>query len=119
MTSRRVVRPLVLNALLNHVGLPVTLEQLTSHMPVGTSPETVQSCVRNIMKDGELEITVLARGKTWRLESPLRPIYCEAVPVSEPEPTTSLGLFEQVGEMADGNLVVRDEANRLYVLRPL
>lgn len=118
MTSRRVIRPLVVEFLLERVGQPLNLVQITRGMPAGTSPESVQTCLRNIMRDGELEITVLARGKSWRLESLERPIHCEA-PAPEPEPATSLGLFEQVGEMADGNLVVRDEANRLYVLQPL
>lgn len=113
--TKRVIRPYVADFLVRHVGQVVTLQQITKVMPAGTSPESVQTCVRNLIIAGELEITVIARGKSWRLESLERPDLAEAAaPVQEQ--SQSLGSISLVGKMADGTMVVKDEDGRLYRL---
>lgn len=115
MATRRVIRPYLVEFLLNHVGQPVTLEQVTKAMPRGTSPESVQTALRNLVHGGDLELTVLARGKSWRLESVERPDVCEAAaPVQEQD--GALCSISLVGTMSDGTLVVKDEDGRLYRL---
>lgn len=113
--AKRVIRPYVADFLVKHVGQVVTLQQITKGMPAGTSPEAVQTCVRNLIIAGDLEITVIARGKSWRLESLERPDMVEAAaPVQEQD--GALCSISLVGTMSDGTLVVKDEDGRLYRL---
>ena len=115
MATRRVIRPYLVEFLLNHVGQPVTLEQITKGMPRGTESDSVQSGMRNLINSGELEITVLARGKSWRLESVERPWPIEAAaPVDEL--SSALDTIELVGTMQDGTVVVKDGDGQLYRL---
>lgn len=115
MAKRRVIRPYVADFLVKHVGQVVTLQQITYGMPAGISPEAVQTCMRNLILDRELEITVIARGKSWRLESVERPGSTDAAALGQ-EQGQSLGSISLVGKMADGTLVVKDEDGRLYRL---
>lgn len=115
MATRRVLRPYLVEFMLNHVGQPVTLEQITKGMPRGTESDSVQTGMRNLINSGELEITVLARGKSWRLESVERPWPVEAAAPTQ-EQSDSLCSIELVGTMSDGTIVVKDGDGHLYRL---
>ena len=110
--KRTIVEPSVIEILLGHQGVPITLDEIMDGLPAGAQEASVRSVMRRLVEGDKMDITVLSRGNSWRLESNNKP---------EPKPDTSksLGLFEQVGEMQDGSLVVRDERNRLYSLKAL
>src|SRR3546814_154111 len=109
---RMIVEPTVVEILRGNLGVVVTLEDLMGRLPRGANPASVRGVMRRLVEGDKMDVTVISRGNSWRLES-------LAKPESKPDAGKSLGLFEQVGEMQDGSLVVRDEANRLYALKAL
>jgi hypothetical protein len=114
--ARISVRPGVIETLLAYEGQVITLADLLENLPRGAQAASVRSAMRHLIEGGEMDITVIAAGNTWRLNSLVKPDLSEK---ANPSAGKSLGLFEQVGEMQDGSLVVRDESNRLYALKAL
>lgn len=114
--KRMIVEPTVVEVLRGSMGVVVTLDDLMARLPKGANPASVRGVMRRLVEGDKMDVTVISRGNSWRLESLSRPDLSEK---ANPDAGKSLGLFEQVGEMQDGSLVVRDEANRLYALRAL
>lgn len=114
--KRMIVEPTVVEVLRGSMGVVVTLDDLMARLPKGANPASVRGVMRRLVEGDKMDVTVISRGNSWRLESLSRPDLSEK---ANPDSGKSLGLFEQVGEMQDGSLVVRDETNRLYALRAL
>lgn len=114
--ARMVVRPKIIETLLAYEGQIITLSDLMEALPNGANSASVRSVMRQLAESGDMDITVIAAGNSWRLNSLQKPDLSEK---ANPSAGKSLGLFEQVGEMQDGSLVVRDEDNRLYALKAL
>lgn len=114
--QRMSVEPKVVAFLRMNAGIVVTLDDLMGYLPSGANPASVRGAMRRLVEGEELDISVVSRGNSWRLESLGKPDTDEK---ANPNAGKSLGLFEQVGEMQDGSLVVRDEDNRLYALKAL
>lgn len=108
------VEPRIVEILLASRGRVVTLQELMNALPKGAHEGSVRSVMRRL--PDRMDITVISRGNSWRLEGESSPELNEK---ANPDAGKSLGLFEQVGERQDGTLVVRDEANRLYELKAL
>lgn len=108
------VEPKVVEHLLANRGRIVTLSDIMRALPPGAHEGTVRSVMRRLPE--RMDLTVISRGNSWRLEAETSPDVSEK---ANPNAGKSLGLFEQVGEMQDGSLVVRDEENRLYALKAL
>lgn len=114
--KRMIVEPLVVEILRGNLGVVVTLDDIMSRLPRGANPASVRGVMRRLVEGPVMDVSVISRGNSWRLESLSKPEMSEK---ANPDAGKSLGLFEQVGEMQDGSLVVRDEANRLYALKAL
>ena len=112
--KRIVVEPRVVEFMLANRGRIVTIQELMNTLPPGAQAASVRNVVRRLME--RMDITVISAGNSWRLEADTKPDTSEK---ANPDAGKSLGLFEQVGEMQDGSLVVRDEQNRLYALKAL
>jgi len=108
------VEPRIVEILLASRGRVVTLQELINALPKGANEGSVRSVMRRL--PDRMAITVISRGNSWRLDDEASP---ELTEKANPDAGKSLGLFEQVGEMQDGSLVVRDEENRLYALKAL
>jgi hypothetical protein len=121
--KRVIVEPSIVEILCSSVGTVVTIDDLMVRLPAGANPASVRKVMQRLIEDGRMDMTVISRGNSWRVDS------LTSMSIPEPEPYMSekanpdagksLGLFEQVGEMQDGSLVVRDEHNRLYALKAL
>lgn len=112
--TRVVVEPRVVEFMLANRGRIVTIADVMSALPGDAHQASVRNVMRRLME--RMDITVISAGNSWRLEADTKPDISER---SNPDAGKSLGLFEQVGEMQDGSLVVRDEENRLYALKAL
>lgn len=112
--TRIVVEPRVVEFMLANRGRIVTISELMSALPPGAHDASVRNVMRRLME--RMDISVISAGNSWRLEADTKPDISEK---ANPDAGKSLGLFEQVGEMQDGSLVVRDEENRLYALKAL
>lgn len=112
--KRIVVEPRVVEFMLANRGRIVTVQELMNALPAGAHQASVRNVMRRLME--RMDITVISAGNSWRLEADTKPDLSEK---ADPAAGKSLGLFEQVGEMQDGSLVVRDEDNRLYALKAL
>lgn len=111
---RMSVEPKVVEHLLASRGRIVTLAELVKALPRGANESSVRAAMRRLSE--RMDITVISKGNSWRLEAESSPDLTEK---ANPDAGKSLGSFEQVGEMQDGSLVVRDEQNRLYALKAL
>lgn len=112
--TRVVIEPRVVEFMLANRGRIVTIQELLNALPNGALDASVRNVMRRLME--RMDITVISAGNSWRLEADTKPDLTEK---ANPAAGKSLGLFEQVGEMQDGSLVVRDEDNRLYALKAL
>jgi ribulose 1,5-bisphosphate synthetase/thiazole synthase len=76
----------------------------------GHTAEQVRAVMRRLIEQRKMDVEVVSRGHVWRLKSLDAP---EAVE------SKSMGLFEHVGTMTDGTLIVRDENQKLYRLEEM
>lgn len=111
---RMSIEPRLVEHMVANRGRIVQLKELVWLFPGGANEASVRSAMRRLAE--RMDITIISAGNSWRLEGEEAPSTDEK---ANPDAGKSLGLFEQVGEMQDGSLVVRDEANRLYALKAL
>jgi hypothetical protein len=113
--TRIQVRPTVVEVLTNNVGKVVTIRDIMSRLPKGAHDASVRNAVRYLMTDGGMNITAIAAGNSWRLES-----LDSSGLSSRANPDAGMSLvFELVGEKEDGTRVVRDPDGKLYDVTPL
>lgn len=113
--ARVQTRPVVVEVLSNNVGKVVTIGDIMNRLPKGANEASVRNAVRYLMADGGMNITVLAAGNSWRLESLDN---SDLSSRANPDAGKSL-VFELVGEKEDGTRVVRDPDGKLYDVTPL
>lgn len=114
--SRMHVQAKVVEVLFLYEAQAITITDIMNELPEGANVASVRAVMRKLIKSGEMDISVIVAGNSWRLNGLSKPDTSEK---ANPNAGKSLGLFEQVGERQDGTLVVRDEENRLYELKPL
>lgn len=120
--TRTVFRPQLIEFLIARQGAIVTLEELQARMPAGAKASSIRSAMRALIEQGHFEITTLSNGHSWRIDNVTGPEGYGAKPKqTEKAPIAASPIlqFEMLGEMADGSVLVRSPAGRLYKLREL
>jgi hypothetical protein len=115
--ARQVVRPKIVKLLMEFEGQLITIEDIMDALPAEAQTATVRSVMRKLMEDGEMDITAVAAGHTWRIGS----IRTKPKAKAEDEKLRLMvGPLEVLGKMEDGSQLVRDNANgKLFTLRAL
>lgn len=113
--TRITTRPTVVEVLSNNVGKVVTIRDIMNRLPHGAQESSVRNAVRWLQTEGGMNITTLAAGNSWRLESLDVAGFDQR---ANPDAGKSL-VFELVGEKEDGTRVVRDPEGKLYDVTPL
>lgn len=131
--ARTVFRPQLIEFLVAHEGMVVQIDNMMRALPEGASEGSVRSAMRKIIEDGTFQITTLAAGNSWRIES------VTSAPIVKANPTSGNGDFDNreygkargpvnqivgpfalLGKMADGAELVRHEpTGQLYTLKAL
>lgn len=111
---RMMVEPRIIEFLRTQVGEVVTLEDLIDHLPDGAKESSVRSVMRRLVEGDTMDVIVISRGNSWRVDSLSKPRAKEA------ELKTMVGPLEILGKMEGGAELARDNASgKLYTLRAL
>lgn len=127
--ARIVFRPALIDFLVAHEGMVVSIDAIMRALPEGANQSSVRSAMRQLTEDGTFSIKTLAAGHSWRVDGtnnkPTRKStgngdfdnrgYSKAT-----ETRTMVGPLEILGKMEGGAELVRDNpSGRLYTLKAL
>jgi biotin operon repressor len=110
---RSTVSAPVYKILAKNVGLPQSIDDLVAQ--TGLKREQVQAAMYNLRHRGGYDIDAVVQGQVYRLRS-LDRKQNTAVPAPG---RPSKRIFEEIGVMRNGTVVVQDEDSRLYKLEEL
>lgn len=99
----------VLTYVHNHPGKSIRIEDLVK--ATGFTATQVQAVMLRLSHDPARRITVIQRGSLWRYDP-------EPEAVTEPQDVNG-NIYEAVGRSATGAIIVRDNDDVLYVLKPI
>lgn len=118
----RPIRPALLRYFRQHIGVTMYLDDIMSGIGEA-DPRRVQSGIGNFLREdpeGQF-LTCTRRGQAWVYRPPAVP---PAQAAASPPPAaasaprrTENELFERLGELQDGSVLLRDESSNIWTAR--
>lgn len=121
--ARTIFRPALIEFLVAHEGMVVQIDAMMRALPEGANPSSVRSAMRQMVDEGTFQITTLAAGNSWRVESVTSAGHAVLGVKSKAErgpAVEKIGPLTVLGKMEDGSTLVRSEpGGQLYTLKAL
>lgn len=121
----RPIRPALLRYFRQHIGVTMYLDDIMSGIGE-VDPRRVQSGIGNFLRedpDGQF-LTCTRRGQAWVYRPPAVQPAAEQAAAAQPQvpgfslpPRKENELFERLGELKDGSVLLRDEGGSLWAAR--